>query len=504
MHHFVDEQEMNKDFAYWTQQAAQTDIELRAFIDGVYAAAADGETLPCISPVDGRLLGEVARCGVVDVERAVAAARSSFERGSWSRRAPRARKAVLLQWAALLREHSDELALLETLDVGKPIADTISIDLPSAIYSLEWFAEAIDKLHGEVIPGDGSFLGTVTREPIGVVGAIVPWNFPLLMAMWKLAPALAAGNSVLLKPSERSPLTALRIAALAQQAGLPDGVLNVLPGDGRVGEMLARHPDIDCIAFTGSGQVGRKILHAAADSNMKRVWNELGGKSPNIVFDDVADLPHVARTAAGAIFYNMGQVCSAGSRVLVQRSILPAFREALLAAVAECTPGHPLDPATRFGALVDNAHREAVLRYIAQGRSEATLLAGGERLTGAGGCYLQPAVFECWSGDEGIAQEEIFGPVLAIVPFDTVEDAIRIANSSDYGLAAALWSRDLARIHHVASRLRAGTVWVNCYDELADMNFPFGGYKQSGNGRDNSLHAIDKYTELKSTIMRVA
>jgi len=495
---------MDYTFEQWLDKAQQLDIEPRAFIAGEYTAAESGQTFDCHSPIDGRLLARVSQCDAADVNRSVSAARQSFESGVWSRQSPRQRKAVLLRWAALLSAHSEELALLETLDVGKPIAESQGVDVAGAIYCLEWFAEAIDKVAGEVIPGDGSFHSTVTREPVGVVGAIVPWNFPLLMAMWKLAPALAAGNSVLLKPSERSPLTALRIAGLARLAGLPDGVLSVLPGDGRVGNLLSHHPGIDCIAFTGSGATGRRILRASADSNLKRVWNELGGKSANIILDDVEDLDAAAQAAAAAIFYNAGQVCSAGSRLLVQRAILPRFKAALLEAARQFVPGHPLDPATRLGPLVDERHLDLVQQYVAHGEGEAQLLVGGQQAEPvAGGSYLQPTVFECKDGQERIAREEIFGPVLAIIPFDDADEAVAIANASDYGLAAALWSGSLKRIHAIAPRLRAGTVWVNCYDALADMNFPFGGYKQSGNGRDNSLHALDKYQEIKSTIMQV-
>jgi gamma-glutamyl-gamma-aminobutyraldehyde dehydrogenase len=297
---------MEKTFEQWQDESRRLDIEHRAFIAGEYSDALSGKSMDCHSPIDGHLLARVAHCEEADVERAVRAARQNFESGVWSRQSPRSRKAVLLRWAALLQQHAEELALLEALDVGKPISEAMTIDVPGAIYCLEWFAEAIDKMTGEVIPGDGAFLGTVTHEPIGVVGAIVPWNFPLLMAMWKLAPALAAGNSVLLKPSEKSPLTAIRIAGLAHEAGLPAGVLSVLPGDGSVGSLLSHHPDVDCIAFTGSGVVGRKIMHASADSNFKRVWTEQGGKSANIILDDVENLEIAASAAAAAIFYNVG------------------------------------------------------------------------------------------------------------------------------------------------------------------------------------------------------
>ncbi|MFC3532783.1 aldehyde dehydrogenase [Vogesella facilis] len=492
------------DFAYWQQQAAALSIEGRAFIGGEYCQAAAGGSFACLSPIDGRTLATVADCGAAEVDAAVAAARAAFEAGVWRGLNPRQRKAVLLRWAALIREHRHELALLETLDSGKPIADTLSVDVPGAAYCIEWFAEAIDKSGGEVAPADQHLVGLVTREPIGVVAAVVPWNFPLLMAAWKFAPALAAGNSVLLKPSEKSPLSAIRIAALAQEAGIPAGVFNVLPGAGEPGRLLALHPDVDCLAFTGSTAVGKLIMQYAGQSNLKRVWLELGGKSPNIILPDCPDLDRAANAAASAIFYNMGEMCTAGSRLLVHRDIKAVFLDKLLSAAQRFAPGHPLDPATAMGAIIDRQQLERVLGYIALGREEGRLLHGGAQVRqDSGGHYVQPTIFEVAGPQARLAREEIFGPVLAVISFGTLEEAIAIANDSEYGLAAAVWTADLATAHSAARALRAGTVWVNCYDEGGDMNFPFGGFKQSGNGRDKSLHALEKYTELKSTLLRL-
>jgi gamma-glutamyl-gamma-aminobutyraldehyde dehydrogenase len=494
---------MEKNLAYWQDKAATLSIEGRAFIDGEYRHAASGRTFDCLSPIDGKLLVKVADSAAEDVNAAVAAARRAFDFRVWSGLNPRQRKAVLLRWAGLLREHLDELSLLETLDAGKPIGDTTSVDVPGAAYCVEWFAEAIDKIGGEVAPADHHLVGLVTREPIGVVAAVVPWNFPILMASWKFGPALAAGNSVVLKPSEKSPLTAIRIAQLAHEAGIPAGVFNVVPGAGEPGKLLALHPDVDCLAFTGSTNVGKLIMQYAGQSNLKRVWLELGGKSPNIVMPDCADLDRAANAAAGAIFYNMGEMCTAGSRLLVHRDIKDVFLDKLIAAARSYTPGNPLDPNTSMGAIVDQVQLERVLGYIEAGRAESKLLLGGGRVKAeSGGYYIEPTIFDT-QADAKIAREEIFGPVLSVITFDTVEEAIRIANDSEYGLAAAVWTSNLTTAHEVARSLRAGTVWVNCYDEGGDMNFPFGGYKQSGNGRDKSLHALEKYTELKSTLVRL-
>ncbi|MFL9874638.1 aldehyde dehydrogenase [Paraburkholderia megapolitana] len=489
--------------AYWQDKAATLSIEGRAFIDGAYRDAQSGRTFDCVSPIDGKLLAKVADSGAADVDAAVAAARRAFDARVWSGLNPRKRKSVLLRWAKLMREHRDELSLLETLDAGKPIADTTSVDVPGAAYCVEWYAEAIDKVGGEVVPSDHHLVGLVTREPIGVVAAVVPWNFPLLMAAWKFGPALAAGNSVVLKPSEKSPLTAIRVAQLALDAGIPAGVFNVVPGGGEPGKLLALHADVDCLAFTGSTNVGKLIMQYAGQSNLKRVWLELGGKSPNIVLPDCPDLDRAANAAAGAIFYNMGEMCTAGSRLLVHRDIKDAFLERLAVAARGYTPGNPLDPQTSMGAIVDQVQLDRVLGYIEAGRAEAKLLLGGSRVKQeSGGFYIEPTVFDV-KPDAKIAREEIFGPVLSVITFDTVEEAVRIANDSDYGLAAAVWTGNLTTAHEVARSLRAGTVWVNCYDEGGDMNFPFGGYKQSGNGRDKSLHALEKYTELKSTLVRL-
>jgi len=495
---------MNKlTLADWQDKAASLEIEGRAFIDGASRDAHGGKTFDCVSPIDGRVLAKVADCGEADVNAAVAAARRAFDAGVWAGLNPRARKAVLLRWAGLMREHLDELALLETLDAGKPIGDTTTVDVPGAAYCVEWFAEAIDKVGGEVAPADHHLVGLVTREPVGVVAAVVPWNFPILMAAWKFGPALAAGNSVVLKPSEKSPLTAIRVAQLAFEAGIPAGVFNVVPGAGEPGKLLALHRDVDCIAFTGSTAVGKLIMQYAAQSNLKRAWLELGGKSPNIVLPDCPDLDRAAQAAAGAIFYNMGEMCTAGSRLLVHRDIRDAFIEKLVAAARAYVPGNPLDPSVSMGAIVDGVQLERVLGYIDAGRKEGTLVTGGARVNEAsGGFYVEPTVFEV-KPDARIAREEIFGPVLSVIVFDDIDEAVRIANDIEYGLAAAVWTSDLTTAHDVSRRLRAGTVWVNCYDEGGDMNFPFGGYKQSGNGRDKSLHALEKYTELKSTLIRL-
>ncbi|MDR6178725.1 4-guanidinobutyraldehyde dehydrogenase/NAD-dependent aldehyde dehydrogenase [Pseudomonas sp. SORGH_AS 211] len=489
----------------WEQRAQALTVEARAFIDGTYRDALGGATFDDLSPVDGRHLARVASCMAEDAELAVRVARASFARGDWAHRAPAQRKRVLIAFAELLLAHAEELALLETLDMGKPISDSLAIDVPAAANALRWSAEAIDKVYDEVAPTPRDQLGLVTREPVGVVAAIVPWNFPLMMACWKLGPALATGNSVILKPSEKSPLTAIRIAALALEAGIPAGVFNVLPGYGHtVGQALALHPDVDTLVFTGSTRIAKQLLVYAGESNMKRVWLEAGGKSPNIVFADAPDLAAAAEAAAAAIAFNQGEVCIAGSRLLVERSIKERFLALVAEALQAWAPGHALNPDTRVGALVDEGHLRTVLGFIEAGRAEgARLVSGGERALGeTGGSYVTPTIFEGVDNAMRIAREEIFGPVLAVIDFDGEEEALRIANDTPYGLAAAVWTRDLSRAHRVARALRAGSVWVNQYDG-GDMTAPFGGFKQSGNGRDKSLHAFDKYTELKATWIKL-
>lgn len=488
-------------FSDWQQRARDLVIERRAFIQGSYTEAVASGSFECHSPIDGRLLAHVASCDAVDADRAVSSARQAFESGIWAKQAPAKRKAVLIRLADLLEQHKEELALLETLDMGKPINDALRIDIPAAARSLRWSAEAIDKAYDEVAPTPDDQLGLITREPVGVVAAIVPWNFPLLMACWKLGPALATGNSVILKPSEKSPLTAIRLAGLALEAGLPAGVLNVLPGYGHsVGKALGLHPDVDTLVFTGSTRVAKQLMQYAGESNMKRVWLEAGGKSPNIVFADAPDLHKAAQAAAAAIAFNQGEVCTAGSRLLVEASIKDQFLPLVLEALSAWKPGNPLDPATTVGALVDQQQLRTVLSYIEAGQHEgAHLRAGGQAVMAeSGGFYVQPTLFDGVTNQMRIAQEEIFGPVLSVISFNTPEEAIAIANDTHYGLAAALWTADLSKAHKTARALRAGSVWVNQYDG-GDMTAPFGGYKQSGNGRDKSLHAFDKYTELKAT-----
>jgi 4-guanidinobutyraldehyde dehydrogenase/NAD-dependent aldehyde dehydrogenase len=485
----------------WHERARRIAPRAQAFINGRYVDAVSGATFDCRSPIDGRLLAQVAATDAADVDAAVAGARAAFNKGSWSRMAPARRKSVLLRFAELLQEHAEELALLETLDMGKPIADSTRIDMPAAARSIAWFAEAIDKVYDEVAPTGPDALALITREPVGVVAAIVPWNFPLLMASWKLGPALAAGNSVVLKPSEKSPLTAIRVAELALEAGLPEGVLNVLPGFGQTaGKALALHMDVDCIAFTGSTATGRLMLQYSGQSNMKRVWLECGGKSPHIIMADTADLDRAARAAAFAIFFNQGEMCSAGSRLIVQESVRDQVLEKIAAVGRTLQPGDPLDPGTALGAIVDETQLNTVMRYIESGKSEGARLAlGGQRVRkDTGGFYVEPTIFDGVQPEMTIAREEIFGPVLATLTFRNVDEALAIANSVIYGLAAGIWTRDIHTAHRVARALRAGTVYVNCYD-ADDITVPFGGFKQSGNGRDKSLHALDKYVELKTT-----
>ncbi|PVZ15332.1 MULTISPECIES: aldehyde dehydrogenase [unclassified Pseudomonas] len=489
----------------WEQRALTLKIEGRAFIDGQYTDAADKAVFDCLSPIDGRLLAKVASCDLADANRAVENARKVFDSGVWSRLAPAKRKATLIRFAALISEHAEELALLETLDMGKPISDSLNIDVAGSANALAWSGEAIDKLYDEVAATPHDQLGLVTREPVGVVAAIVPWNFPLMMASWKLGPALATGNSVVLKPSEKSPLTALRVAQLAIEAGIPKGVLNVLPGYGHtVGKALALHMDVDTVVFTGSSKIAKQLMVYAGESNMKRVWLEAGGKSPNIVFADAPDLQAAAEAAASAIAFNQGEVCTAGSRLLVERSIKARFLPMVVEALQAWKPGNPLDPATNVGALVDGQQMNTVLGYIDAGHSEgAKLVVGGKRIMeDTGGTYVEPTIFDGVTNAMRIAKEEIFGPVLSVLEFDTAEEAVAIANDTPYGLAAAVWSADISKAHLTAKALRAGSVWVNQYDG-GDMTAPFGGFKQSGNGRDKSLHAFDKYTELKATWIKL-
>lgn len=489
------------DQAGWQALAERLTCESNAYVNGVYQPAVNGGTFACISPVDGRELTQVASCDQADADLAVAAARRAFDSGVWSRLAPAGRKAVLLRLADLIEAHGDELALLETLDMGKPIGHARTVDVPATARAIRWTAEAVDKVYGELATTPHDQIGMISREPMGVVAAIVPWNFPMIMASWKIAPALATGNSVILKPSEKSPLSAIRLAALAEEAGIPAGVFNVLPGFGHtVGKALALHMDVDCLVFTGSTNVAKQLMIYAGQSNMKRVWLEAGGKSPNIVFADAPDLQKAATAAASAIAFNQGEVCTAGSRLLVEESIRGEFMGLIREALKTWRPGHPLDPATTCGAIVDQAQLDRIIEYIGIGQSEgATLVEGGQRvMEDTGGLFVQPTVFDGVSNGMRIATEEIFGPVLSVIGFRTAEEAIAIANDSIYGLAAAVWTSNINTAHKVARALRAGSVWINHYDG-GDMTAPFGGFKQSGNGRDKSLHAFDKYTELKAT-----
>ena len=490
----------------WHERAAAVNIDGRAFICGERVWAKSGMLFDDISPIDGRKLGDIARCDVADIDVAVAAARAAFEDRRWAGIPPAQRKRIMIKFADLMLQHGDELALLETLDMGKPIRHSLSVDVKSASNCIRWYGEAIDKIYDQIAPTPNNSLALIVREPVGVVGAIVPWNYPMLMTAWKIAPALAAGNSVVLKPSEKSPLTAMRLAELAVHAGIPPGVFNVVPGFGNeAGSALALHMDVDCIGFTGSTRVGKQIIQYAGQSNLKRAWTELGGKSANIVCADCPDIDAAVRASVGSIYFNQGESCNAPSRLFIEASIKDEFIERALALVPDYQPGDPLDEATVMGAIVDRIQLKTVLDYIESGKAEgARLLAGGTQLRAeSGGNYVGPTLFDQVNRSMKIAREEIFGPVLAVLGFTDIEDAVRDANTSPYGLQAAVWSADLRKAHQTARALRVGTVHVNQYDD-DDMTVPFGGYKQSGNGRDKSLHAFDKYTELKTVWINIS
>ncbi|MEZ5895559.1 MAG: aldehyde dehydrogenase [Parvularculaceae bacterium] len=484
---------------------SKVSLREQAFINGKYQPAASGETFECVTPVDGSVIANIAACGEADVDAAVKAARASFESGAWRDLSPREKKKRLFKFADLMAAHADELAIIETLDMGKAIRNTSRADIPLSVATIRYYAEAIDKIYDEIGPSPSNALSMIVREPLGVVAAITPWNFPLLMASWKFAPALAAGNSVIMKPAEQASLSILRVAELASEAGIPDGVFNVLPGDGAaVGKPLALHMDVDAAVFTGSTAVGKLIMGYAAQSNMKRVALECGGKSPQIVMADCPDFEAAATAAAWGIFYDQGQVCTAGSRLLVEASIKDEFLAQVLKIARTLSPGNPLDPSTAFGAIVDETQVKTILSYIDAGKKDgAELLTGGERVLGnSGGSYVAPTIFDGVSNTMKIAQEEIFGPVLSAISFETFDEAMTIANATIYGLAAGVWTSNVDKAHAAGRRLRAGSVWINCWDG-SDITTPFGGFKQSGIGRDRSLHALDKYTELKTIWMEL-
>lgn len=488
-------------------KAARAALTFRtqAFIDGEYYPSAIGKTYTSVNPANGKPLAEIADCGPEDVELAVRAARRAFQGGVWSRLKPGDRKHVMLRFVELLQKNALELALLDCLDAGKPIYDCVNIDIPDTIHCIGWHAELIDKLYERTSPSGPDVLSLIVREPIGVVACILPWNFPIQMMAWKIGPALAAGNSVVLKPARQTALSALRTAEIAAEAGIPDGVFNVVPGAGSVlGPALCRHMDVDMTAFTGSTRVGRDLLRYSSESNLKRIILELGGKNPQVVLSD-ADLDNAAPHVVNAAFWNMGENCSAGSRLIVRREVKDALLERVIAQAKLWPVGDPLDPATRIGPLIEPAHMQTVLRYIETGKREgARLVLGGNRvLAETGGNFVEPTIFDQATGAMTIAREEIFGPVLAIIAVDSDEEAIATANDTNYGLAASLHTRDIAKAHRFAREIRAGVVAVNCFGE-GDLTTPFGGFKESGFfGRDKSSYAQEQYTELKTVWMQL-
>ena len=472
----------------------------KAVIDGKLVASSSGATFDNTGPRNGQLLNKIAMCNERDVDLAVAAARRAFEDRRWRNLHYREKKRIMFKLADLMERDLETLAMLESLDSGKPIRDTTSFDVPSSIRTLRYYAEALDKIHGEVGPETADRFSYVVHEPLGVIGAIMPWNFPIHLTMWKVAPALAMGNSIVLKPAELTSMTALKLGELALEAGLPAGVLNIVTGKGSVaGKAIALHMDVDMLTFTGSGPVGRMLMKYAADSNLKRVSLELGGKSPHIIFADCPDLDAAAAHAAFGIFYNQGEVCTAGSRLLVDAKIEDKFLEKLVRAARDFVPGDPLEPKTTFGAMVSESQMNTVLGYIDTAKKEGAGLAlGGNRVRKeSGGYFVEPTVFDGVTPTSTLAQEEVFGPVLAVTRFRDADEALAIANQTIFGLASGVWTRDISLAHRAAREIKAGLVWINGWD-ACDITMPFGGFKQSGFGRDRSMHALYKYADLKS------
>ncbi len=474
----------------------------KLLINNRWIPSASGKTFATINPSTGEEICQIAEADRADVDKAVAAARAAFEHGPWRKATASERGRLLHRLADLIETHADELARLEALDNGKPVAVARAVDVPKTVGCYRYFAGWADKIQGKTIPIDGNFFCYTRHEPVGVVGQIIPWNFPMLMQAWKLAPALATGNTVVLKPAEQTPLTALRIGELIVEAGFPEGVVNLLPGYGpTAGAAIANHMDVDKIAFTGSTEVGHLVMEAAAKSNLKRVTLELGGKSPNIVFGDV-DLDEAVEGAHFGLFFNHGQCCCAGSRVFVEQKIYDQFVEKSSARARNRTVGDPFDPKTEQGPQVDEAQFDKVMGYIESGKREgAHMVCGGERV-GDRGYFVQPTVFADVQDDMAIAREEIFGPVMSIIPFKSVDEVVERANRTTYGLAAAVWTRDITKAHAIADRVRAGTVWVNCYNVL-DTRAPFGGFKQSGIGRELGEYGLQQYTEVKTVTIKL-
>ncbi len=493
----------------WQKVARHTrdKIETRLFIDGKFVDAAKGGRFETINPANGETLAAMSAGSAEDIDRAVSAARKAFKSGAWSQMAPRQRMDVLYRFASLIDQHSESLAVLETLDMGKPIADVVSVDLPSVIDTIRFMAECIDKIEGSVTNTEAGVMHMILREPLGVVGAISPWNYPLLMAAWKIAPALAAGNTVVLKPAEQSPMSCLRLAELFVEAGGPPGVFNVVNGIGEIaGKALALHGDVAKITFTGSTEVGKLMLQYAGQSNMKRVSLECGGKSPQVFMADAADLDRAVTAAYRGIYSNMGEVCNAGSRLLVDKSIHDKFVERFVELGKDVfSPGDPLDPATNMGPLVTREAQQRVLGLIEAGKREgARVEFGGDAPKGMDeGAFVAPTLFTGVRNDMTIARQEIFGPVASVIPFDGIDEAIAIANDTIYGLAAGVWTRDVNTAFRLVKGIEAGVIWVNSFDE-GDMTQPFGGYKQSGNARDKCIDSIKSYTQSKSAWFRLS
>ena len=490
---------MSLDLEMWEKRARAAKPLCQMFINGAFVDAASGETFEDISPRGQRLIANVASGDSEDVNRAVSAATKSFEAGVWSAMNPRDKKAIMLKWADLIRAHQEELGLLETMDVGKPISDSLNVDVMGAARTIQWYGEALDKTYDEIAPAPRNALAMITREPLGVIGAIVPWNYPMIISAWKIAPALAMGNSVVLKPAEQSPLSALLLARLASEAGMPDGVFNVVTGLGpKAGQALARHNSVAKVAFTGSGPTGRKMLQYAAESNLKQVALELGGKSAQVVLDDVIDLDAAASAIAWGIFYNAGQTCHASSRLIVQGGVKEELFSRITKFLETFTVGDPLNPKTLMGPLVSVQQRDRVNSYLALVDQEGgRFVFGGSQATGDD-CMIAPTLIDGVKHESRLAQEEIFGPVLVALEAKDEAEAIAMANGTEYALAASVWTGNIGRAHRVARQLRAGTVWVNTFD-MSDIITPFGGFRGSGSGRDRSLHALDGYSALKTT-----